>query len=88
MFFDVNTFTVDDEGVYRMALIPERLRGDVASFDIKIGRKVVVEQGRRITQRHIRELEKANMSELQIPRESLFGRALAKNIVTGVGAPS
>jgi len=81
MFFDVNTFTVDDEGVYRMALIPERLRGDVASFDIKIGRKVVVEQGRRITQRHIRELEKANMSELEIPREYLFGRALAKNIV-------
>jgi DNA-directed RNA polymerase subunit beta len=81
MFFDVNTFTVDEEGVYRMALIPERLRGDVASFDIKIGRKVVVEQGRRITQRHIRELEKANMSELEIPREYLFGRALAKNIV-------
>ena len=81
MFFDVNTFTVDGEGVYRMALIPERLRGDIASFDIKIGRKVVVEQGRRITQRHIRELEKANMSELEIPREYLFGRALAKNIV-------
>ncbi|MHA7817939.1 MAG: DNA-directed RNA polymerase subunit beta [Pseudohaliea sp.] len=81
MFFDVNTFTVDGDGVYRMALIPERLRGDVASFDIKIGRKVVVEQGRRITQRHIRELEKASMSELEIPREYLFGRALAKNIV-------
>ncbi|KGE02532.1 DNA-directed RNA polymerase subunit beta [Pseudohaliea rubra] len=81
MFFDVNTFTVDEEGTYHMALIPERLRGDVASFDIKIGRKVVVEQGRRITQRHIRELEKADISELEIPREYLFGRALAKNSV-------
>ena len=81
MFFDVNSFSVDGDGTYRMALIPERLRGDVASFDIKIGRKVVVEQGRRITQRHIRELEKANMSELEIPREYLFGRALAKNVV-------
>ncbi|MAY93195.1 DNA-directed RNA polymerase subunit beta [Haliea sp.] len=81
MFYEVNTFTVDKDGNYKMALIPARLRGDVASFDIKVGRKVVVEQGRRITARHIRELEKAEVAELEIPREYLHGRALAKNIV-------
>tara|TARA_R110002110_G_scaffold2852_2_gene14363 strand:+ start:625 stop:4698 length:4074 start_codon:yes stop_codon:yes gene_type:complete len=81
MFYEVNTFSVDKEGNYKMALIPARLRGDVASFDIKVGRKVIVEQGRRITARHIRELEKAEVSELEIPREYLFGRALAKNVV-------
>jgi DNA-directed RNA polymerase subunit beta len=37
-----------------MELIPERLRGDVAAFDIKVGRNLIVEQGRRITARHIR----------------------------------
>ncbi|GAB3317009.1 DNA-directed RNA polymerase subunit beta [Haliea atlantica] len=81
MFYDFNTFTVDKDGNYKMTLIPARLRGDVASFDIKVGKKVVVEQGRRITARHIRELEKAEVSELEIPREYLYGRALARNLV-------
>ena len=81
MFYDVNTFKVKKGGEYTMKLIPERLRGDVAAFDIKAGRKVVVEQGRRITARHIRELEKAKITELEIPPEYLHGRALAKNVV-------
>jgi DNA-directed RNA polymerase subunit beta len=81
MFYDVNTFRVDKDGKYTMTLIPERMRGDVASFDIKAGKKVIVEQGRRITARHIRELENANVSELEIPVEYLYGRALAKNVV-------
>ena len=81
MFYDVNTFHVDKDGNYTMTLIPERLRGDVAAFDIKAGKKVVVEQGRRITARHIRELEKANITELEIPPDYLFGRSLAKNVV-------
>tara|TARA_R110000823_G_scaffold223002_1_gene351220 strand:+ start:3988 stop:8061 length:4074 start_codon:yes stop_codon:yes gene_type:complete len=81
MFYDVNTFKVTKDGSYTMALIPERLRGDVAAFDIKAGRKVVVEQGRRITARHIRELEEGKVSELEIPPEYLYGRALAKNVV-------
>jgi len=81
MFFDVNEFQLNNANTFTMALIPERLRGDVASFDIKIGKKVIVEQGRRITARHIRELEKADMKELEIPAEYLFGRSLAKNFV-------
>ncbi len=81
MFYDVNTFQVDKDGGYTMALIPERLRGDVATFDIKVGKKVIVEEGRRITARHIRELETAKVSQLEIPRTYLYGRALAKNLV-------
>jgi DNA-directed RNA polymerase subunit beta len=81
MFYDVNTFHVAKNGNYSMTLIPERLRGDVAAFDIKAGKKVVVEQGRRITARHIRELEEAKIKELEIPADYLYGRALATNIV-------
>jgi len=81
MFYDVNTFQVDKDGGYTMALIPERLRGDVATFDIKVGKKVIVEEGRRITARHIRELEAAKVTQLEIPRTYLYGRALAKNLV-------
>mgnify|MGYP001814450391 FL=1 len=81
MFYDVNSFKVDKKGVYTMTLIPERLRGDVAAFDIKAGKKVVVEEGRRVTARHIRELEQAKITELEIPPDYIHGRALAKNVV-------
>ena len=81
MFYDVNTFTLAKNGNYSMKLIPERLRGDVAAFDIKAGKKVVVEQGRRITARHIRELEEAKIKQLEIPADYLHGRALANDIV-------
>jgi DNA-directed RNA polymerase subunit beta len=81
MFYDVNTFKVDKKGIYTMTLIPERLRGDVAAFDIKAGKKVVVEEGRRVTARHIRQLEEAKITQLEIPSDYIHGRALAKNIV-------
>ncbi len=81
MFYEVNTFQTDGESNYSMTLIPERLRGEVAAFDIKVGRKLVVEQGRRITARHIRQLEEANVSELEVPVEYVLGRSLAKNVV-------
>ena len=81
MFFDVNEFKVNNATTFTMTLIPERLRGDIASFDIKIGKKVIVEQGRRITARHIRELEKAKVKTLEIPAEYVYGLALAKNFV-------
>ncbi|MDJ0879964.1 MAG: DNA-directed RNA polymerase subunit beta [Halieaceae bacterium] len=82
MFYDVNTFQTDGEGNYTMTLIPERLRGEVAAFDIKAGRKLVVEQGRRITARHIKQLEDASITELEVPTEYVLGRALAKDVVS------
>ncbi|MEE4191934.1 MAG: DNA-directed RNA polymerase subunit beta [Halieaceae bacterium] len=82
MFYDVNTFQTDGEGNYTMTLIPERLRGEVAAFDIKAGRKLVVEQGRRITARHINQLEEAKVTKLEVPSEYVLGRALAKDVVS------
>ena len=80
MFFETNEIIRDGEG-YRMRLFPERLRGETATFDILAGDKVVVERGRRITARHIRELEKANIEFLQIPSEYLYGKVLARSVV-------
>ena len=53
----------------------------LAAFDIKVGKKVLVEQGRRVTARHIRELEKAGTSELEVSADYMLGRALAKDII-------
>ncbi|WP_269621381.1 DNA-directed RNA polymerase subunit beta [Zhongshania sp. BJYM1] len=82
LFYDVNTFKVAKKGGFTIELIPERLRGEVATFDIcaKNG-EVIVETGRRITARHIRQIEKANLTQLEVPVEYLIGRALAKDIV-------
>ena len=56
--------------------IAERLRGDVASFDIKAGKKVIVEQGRRITARHIRQLEEAKADMRREMRIRMIRRSL------------
>ncbi|MEX2964530.1 DNA-directed RNA polymerase subunit beta [Microbulbifer sp. TYP-18] len=81
MFFETSRFELREESV-SLELIPSRLRGDVASFDIKDNKgKVIVEEGRRITPRHIRQLEKAGVEKLEAPLEYLLGRTLAHDII-------
>jgi len=81
MFFDTNVFHVKKDG-YSVDLIPERMRGDVSTFDI-VDRKgeVIVEQGRRITARHVRMLEQSGLKRLDVPREYMIDRVIAKDIV-------
>ena len=81
MFFDTNTFHVKKDG-YSLDLIPDRLRGDIASFELKDKKgKTIVEAGRRITARHVRLLEEAGIKRLDVPRDYLIGRTLAKDII-------
>ncbi|WP_028484949.1 DNA-directed RNA polymerase subunit beta [Thioalkalivibrio sp. ALE17] len=79
-FFEFNQLTLDEDGG-ELDLIPERMRGETAVVDITDGDKVIVEAGRRITPRHIREIEKAGISTLRVPDEYLLGRVLAKGVV-------
>lgn len=74
MFFEKNTFKLTKDGV-QFELIPERLRGEMASFDMMSKGKVVVEEGRRVTARHIREFEKAKLKNLEAPEEYVYGKA-------------
>ncbi len=80
IFFDTNTFHLKGDKV-ELDLVPERLRGETATFDIKIGDKVIVEEGRRITARHIRELDKAGVTKLEVPPDYLVGKTLARTVV-------
>ena len=81
-FFETNTFNLLKDGTYTLDLEPSRLRGDIATFDIldKKG-KVIVADGRRITARHVKELEKQKITKLAIPADYLHKRPLAKDIV-------
>ena len=81
MFFNKNIFHVKKNG-FSVDLQPERLRGEVASFDIKDrAGKIIVEAGRRITARHVRMLEDSGLKRLDVPREYLLDRVTAKDIV-------
>ncbi len=80
LFFDTNEFVISSKGI-KLNLVAERLRGETASFDIKIGEKLIVEKDRRITVRHVRELEKAKVKKMDVPVDYLEGRILAHEIV-------
>ena len=61
MFFDKTVFHVKKDG-FSVDLRADRMRGDVASFDIKDkDGNVLVEVGRRITARHVRLLEESGL---------------------------
>ncbi len=80
IFFDTNTFHFGKSET-KLDLVPERLRGETATFDIKVKSKVIVAEGRRITARHIRELDKAGVKSLVVPEDYLLDKILAHGIV-------
>jgi DNA-directed RNA polymerase subunit beta len=80
LFFDTNEFYLSEKEI-KMLLVPERLRGDTATFEIKLGRKVIVEEGRRITAKHVRDMEKSTVNKLVVPTEYLEGKILAHDVV-------
>ncbi len=81
MFYETTSFQLGDENSATMTLVPKRLQGDMAAFDIMADDKLLVERGRRITARHIRQLDEAGVQYLAVPDEYLLGRRLAKNVI-------
>ncbi len=81
IFFDKNTFVLGKDEI-RLDLVPERLRGETAAFDIATTKgKVIVEAGRRIMARHVKEIEKTGMKKLVVPKEYLVGKTLAHDVI-------
>ncbi|MGH8720263.1 MAG: DNA-directed RNA polymerase subunit beta [Burkholderiales bacterium] len=76
-FFAFDTFHFGRKGI-EFELKPERLRGEIARFDIhdKKG-KLIVPADKRITVRHVRELEQAGVSKIVVPEEFLLGKILS-----------
>ena len=81
IFFDVNTFHIAKQDGVELELVAERLRGETLNFDLVVGGKVIVEAGKRITARHVKQLEQAKVDTLAVPDEYLYGRILSHDIV-------
>jgi len=80
-FFVFDTFHVTKKGI-EFEVVPERMKGEIAKFDIatKAG-KVIIQKDKRITVKHIREMEAAGMKKLTVEPDFLLGRTIAKNLV-------
>ncbi|ROR34817.1 DNA-directed RNA polymerase subunit beta [Inmirania thermothiophila] len=81
IFFEHTRIRLREDGV-EFDFDRERLRGELAAFDLRdAAGKVVVEEGRRITARHLRDMEKAGTKVVRAPRRYLEGKILARSIV-------
>jgi DNA-directed RNA polymerase subunit beta len=79
LFFEKNTYHLVKNKI-EFELIPARLRGETAAFTIRVGDEVIVEEGRRITARHVRVLEQKGVTRLEVPKDYLIGKVLAHDV--------
>ncbi|SER23496.1 DNA-directed RNA polymerase subunit beta [Solimonas aquatica] len=85
MFHEQNLFTLESDGA-SLELIPERLKGEKAQFDIVADGKTLVEEGKLITARHIKMIAEAGLKRLHVPDSYLVGKTIARDLVaTGTG---
>jgi DNA-directed RNA polymerase subunit beta len=79
-FFDTDTVTMTKTKA-SLALVPSRLRGETFGFDLKNGKDVIVEAGRRVNAKHVRQMEKAGLEKLEVPDEYFVGKVLAHDLI-------
>lgn len=81
LFFETNTFHFEKDK-WVLELVANRLRGETALFDIKTPKgEVLVEVGRRVTARHIRQMEELGITKLEVPSDYLLQKTLAHDII-------
>ncbi|WP_425311265.1 hypothetical protein [Kingella potus] len=80
-FYDKETFYLSKDGV-RTDLVAGRLKGETAKQDIadKDG-NILVAAGKRITAKHIRDIEKSGLKYLPVEADTLIGKSLARDVV-------
>ncbi len=80
-FFVFDAFHLSSKGA-ELEFVPERLRGEMARFDI-VGKdgKVVVPKDKRITARNLREMSDSGVKRIAVPADYVVGRSLATNVV-------
>jgi DNA-directed RNA polymerase subunit beta len=81
VFYDKDSYLIKKGKIYK-TIIAERLKGEVARFDItdKEG-NLIVAKDKKITTKNIRDLEKTGLKEIEVPIDDLIGRILGSDIV-------
>ena len=81
IFFEHNVFHLGKKGGVTLDLVAERLRGETLSFDLLVDGKVLVEAGKRITARHVRQLASEKITTLEVPDDYPVGRIVAIDMI-------
>jgi DNA-directed RNA polymerase subunit beta len=82
-FHDFDHFELVGEQL-NFDVIPDRLRGDVARFDVVDGSgKAIITKDKRITAKHIRDLANSGIKSIDVPEDFILGRILAKDVIDG-----
>tara|TARA_E500000331_G_scaffold226766_1_gene217074 strand:+ start:5030 stop:9127 length:4098 start_codon:yes stop_codon:yes gene_type:complete len=81
LFFENDKYQLAKNNFKLVRENPERFRGQTLSFDLKIGRKKILDSGRRVASRHINELKKSKVKEYKLEKEAIVGEILAHDIV-------
>ncbi|MBB3345540.1 DNA-directed RNA polymerase subunit beta [Luteimonas sp. RC10] len=81
-FFEINSYHIlpEGEGV-QLELVSERLRGETLNYDLLDGEKVIVEAGKRITARHVKQLQASGITALAVPDDYLVGQILSHDVI-------
>ena len=81
LFFDNDKYSLSKKEFKLLRDDPERFRGQTLNFDLKVGRKKILDSGRRVTSRHINELKKLKVKEYKLEKEAIVGSILAHDII-------
>ena len=80
-FYDFDSFDVKAKQ-FNFNIVAERLRGEIAKFDINDKKgNLIISKDKRITVKHIREIEKSGIKSVSVSPEFLLGRKIAKAII-------
>ncbi|WP_018915352.1 DNA-directed RNA polymerase subunit beta [Thiomonas sp. FB-6] len=81
-FFGFDRYDLMDQGAM-MEFVPDHFKGELARFDIldKDG-EVIVAKDKRVTMRHLRQIEQSGTQRISVPEDFLIGKVLARNVVS------
>ena len=82
-FYENESYTFNKDGSYTLPVNTQKLAGRLAPVDIVSpkDKSLIIEQGKRITARHIRQIDSNKIKNLSLPREALYGLALSKDYI-------
>jgi DNA-directed RNA polymerase subunit beta len=80
-FFGFDDFAFIKDSI-EMNLVVERLRGEIARFDIKDKNgNLIVGKDKRINAKHLKDIKNAKINKIVVPPDFLLGRVVAETIV-------
>ena len=81
LFYDCDQFSINKNGV-SLSLTPDRLKGTIAPQNIVDKEKnVIVESGRRISMRHVKQMQEADIKSLAFDDDFIIGKTSADEVV-------